>query len=120
MEHYTYGFEALRERCKEYPLDKVSRITGIPADQILSAARWIGTTKPLGLEQGCAFEQSVNAMDTCRAIFMIPAVTGNYDVPGGFVESMEIAPAGLPPVSYTHLVCGAVLGIAVGCALMQI
>ena len=36
-------------------------------------------------------------MDTCRAIFMIPAVTGNYDAPGGFVESMEIAPAGLPP-----------------------
>ena len=28
---------------------------------------------------------------------MIPAITGNYDVPGGFVESMEIAPAGLPP-----------------------
>ena len=63
----------------------------------MAAARWIGTTKPLGLEQGCAFEQSVNAMDTCRAIFMIPALTGNYDVPGGFVESMEIAPAGLPP-----------------------
>ena len=97
VEHYTYGFDALKERCKEYDVERVARITDIPAAEILAAARWIGTTKPLGLEQGCAFEQSVNAMDTCRAIFMIPAITGNYDVPGGFVESMEIAPAGLPP-----------------------
>lgn len=97
VEGYTYGFEALKERCKEYPLDKVSETTWIPREQILAAAHWIAETKPLGLEQGCAFEQSVNAMDTCRAIHMIPAITGNYDVPGGFVESMEIAPAGLPP-----------------------
>lgn len=97
VEHYTLGFEELRERCREYPVDRVAEITWIPKEQILAAARWIGTTKPLGLEQGCAFEQSTNAMDTCRAILMIPALTGNYDVPGGFVESMEIAPAGLPP-----------------------
>lgn len=99
VERYTHGFEELRARCRDYPPDRVAAITGIPASQILTAARWIGTTKPLGLEQGCAFEQSVNAMDTCRAIFMIPAVTGNYDVPGGFVESMEIVPAGLRPAN---------------------
>ncbi len=99
VERYTYGFEALRERCREYGLQRVAEITTIPAETILAAARWIGATKPLALEQGCAFEQSVNAMDTCRAIYMIPAITGNYDVPGGFVESMEIAPAGLPPVN---------------------
>ena len=99
VERYTYGFKELRARCRDYPPDRVAAITGIPASQILAAARWIGATKPLGLEQGCAFEQSVNAMDTCRAIFMIPAVTGNYDVPGGFVESMEIVPAGLRPAN---------------------
>ena len=96
---YDHDFVERRARCRDYPPDRVAAITGIPASQILAAARWIGTTKPLGLEQGCAFEQSVNAMDTCRAIFMIPAVTGNYDVPGGFVESMEIVPAGLRPAN---------------------
>lgn len=74
MERYTYGFPELRERCREYDLGRVAEITGVPAADILGAARWIGATKPLGLEQGCAFEQSVNAMDTCRAIFMIPAI----------------------------------------------
>ena len=99
VEGYTYGFQALAERCRAYDLQRVAEITTIPAETILAAARWIGTTKPLALEQGCAFEQSVNAMDTCRAIYMIPAITGNYDIPGGFVESMEIAPAGLPPAN---------------------
>ena len=95
IDNYTVGFEELKERCADYPVDSVSEITGITAEQIVEAARWIGTTKPISLEQGCAFEQSTNSMDTCRAIHMILAITGNYDVPGGFVESMEIAPAGL-------------------------
>lgn len=96
IDNYTVGFAELKERCNEYPPDKVSEITTIPGEKIFEAARWIGTTRPLALEQGCAFEQSTNSMDTCRAIHMITAITGNYDVPGGFVESMEIAPAGLP------------------------
>lgn len=44
VERYTYGFEELRARCRDYPPDRVAAITGIPASQILAAARWIGTT----------------------------------------------------------------------------
>ena len=97
VENYTHGFEELKQACKDYTPDRVAEITWIPRERIVEAAHWIAKTKPLGLEQGCAFEQTVNAMDTCRAIYMIPAITGNWDVPGGFVESMEIAPAGLMP-----------------------
>ncbi len=88
----TYGFKALAERCRAYDTDRVAQITGLDADDIREAARLIASIKPLSLEWGCAVEQSVNAVQTCRAIFMLPALTGNYDVPGGFVESMEIAP----------------------------
>lgn len=97
VDNWTYGFDKLKERCSEFPLDKVAAITEIPAEDILKAAHWIAQTKPMALEWGPAFEQSVNASGTCRAIFMIPAITGNYDVPGGFVESMEIAYP-LPPL----------------------
>jgi anaerobic selenocysteine-containing dehydrogenase len=89
---YTVGLDELRERCKEYAPEKVERITWVPKDEIVRAARLIATTRPLGLEWGCAFEHSPNAFQTCRAIFMIPVLTGNWDVPGGFVASMEIAP----------------------------
>ena len=92
VEHYTVGFEALRTRCAEYPVERTAEITRVPAAQIVEAARLIASIKPLAMEWGCAIEQSTNAFQTCRAIFMIPALTGNYDVPGGFVESMEIAP----------------------------
>ncbi len=92
VEGYTHGFAALRERCREYGTDRVAAITGLAPEDIYRAADWIAHTKPLALEWGTAIEQSTNALQTCRAIFMIPALTGNYDVPGGFVESMEIAP----------------------------
>lgn len=90
--HYTYGFDRLAQRCRKFDPDTTARITGLPAPRIREAARLIAGIKPLSLEWGCAIEQSVNAVQTCRAIFMIPALTGNYDIPGGFVESMEIAP----------------------------
>ncbi|NTV89247.1 MAG: molybdopterin-dependent oxidoreductase [Clostridiales bacterium] len=92
VEGWTTGFEQLRDRCGEYGADRVSEITWVPKEKILAAARLIASIKPLSLEWGCAIEQSTNSFQTCRAIFMIPAITGNYDVPGGFVESMEIAP----------------------------
>ena len=92
VENHTYGFDELKTRCAQYDTDRVAGITGLPADRIREAARLIASIKPLSLEWGTAIEQSTNAIQTCRAIFMIPALTGNYDVPGGFVESMEIAP----------------------------
>lgn len=90
VENWTIGFEELAERCREYDLARVSHITGIPAEDILRAAHWIAQTKPLALEWGPAIEQCVNTFQTCRAVFMLPAITGNWDVPGGFVESMEL------------------------------
>ncbi|MGI5936163.1 MAG: molybdopterin-containing oxidoreductase family protein [Oscillospiraceae bacterium] len=96
VENWTVGFQELKDRVKEYPLDWVSEITWVSKEDIISAARLIASIKPLALEWGCAIEQTPNSFQTCRAIFMIPALTGNWDVPGGFVESMEIAPTADP------------------------
>lgn len=96
VENYTIGFEDLKERAKEYPLEKVAAITGIPADEIVKAVHLMASIKPLALEWGTAVEQTENSLQTCRAIYMIPALTGNWDVPGGFVASKEIAPTAYP------------------------
>lgn len=95
-DNWCFGLEELKARCREYPPERVAEITWVPAEDIRKAARMIASIKPLSMEWGCAIEQSTNAFQTCRAIFMIPAVTGNYDVPGGFVESKEIAPTEYP------------------------
>ncbi len=96
VENWTYGFAELKERCAQYDIDRVAEITGLDKNDILRAARWIAGKKPLAMEWGPASEQSTNAFQTCRAIFMIPAITGNWDIPGGFVESQEIAPTADP------------------------
>lgn len=95
-ETWCHGLEQLQERCRQYPPERVAQITWVAEEDIRRAARLIASIKPLSMEWGCAIEQSTNAFQTCRAIFMIPAVTGNYDVPGGFVESKEIAPTENP------------------------
>lgn len=92
VENWTFGFDALKERCTEYDLKRVSEITWVPEEKIVEAARLLSTVKPFSLEWGTGIEQSTNSIQTCRAIYLIPALTGNYDIPGGFVESQEIAP----------------------------
>lgn len=98
VENWTYGFPELKKACAEYDVKRVSEITWIPEEQIIKAARMMAGIKPMSLEWGCAFEQSYNASQTCRAIYMIPALTGNYDVPGGFVESKHLMPTKRNPL----------------------
>ncbi len=98
VENWCFGFEELRERCARYDPGTVERITWVPRRQLLQAARLIASAKPMGLEWGCAFEQSHNAVQACRAIYMIPALVGSYDVPGGFVESKGIVPTKRDPI----------------------
>ena len=91
-ENYTHGLEALKERCRRWPLKRTAEVTCLPPEKIRECAHLLASIHPLSMEWGCAIEQSTNAVQTCRAIFMIPALLGNYDIPGGFVESLEIAP----------------------------
>ena len=46
-------------------------------------------TKPALLEWGCAIEHTPKCIQTIRAVSMLPALTGNIDVPGGWVFGMH-------------------------------
>ena len=48
VDNWCYGFDELKERVQQYPVDKVSEITWIPADLIVKAARLYATAKPGG------------------------------------------------------------------------
>lgn len=93
VENWTYGFEALRERVAEYTPQRVSEITWIPEAEILAAARMLAQTKPTTLEWGVAIENTPNTTQTVRAVSLLMAITGNYDVPGGWLEDLGILPA---------------------------
>lgn len=100
VEKWTYGFEALCARVQEYPVERVSEITWIPAEQIRAAARMFAGAGTATLEWGCAIEHTPNTMQTVRAISLLMALTGNYDKPGGWYEGMNVLPS---PSHNSHL-----------------
>lgn len=80
---WCHGFDKLRERAEEYPLEKVAEITWVPADKIREAARLYAKTKPAVIHHRVAVEHNLNSVQTCRALAILVALTGNIDVPGG-------------------------------------
>ncbi len=89
VREWTHGFEPLSERVKAYTPEWAEPITWVPAEKIRAAARLFAQTKPAMLEWGCAIEHTPKCIQTIRAISMLPALTGNIDVPGGWVFGMH-------------------------------
>jgi anaerobic selenocysteine-containing dehydrogenase/TorA maturation chaperone TorD len=83
VEVWTTGFENLREHVKAYPPEEVEKITWVPAEKIREAARIYAKSKPACLVLGVSVEQNINTTNTVRAAWLLPAITGNVDVPGG-------------------------------------
>jgi anaerobic selenocysteine-containing dehydrogenase len=80
---WCHGFDALAQRAKEYPLDKVAEITWVPADQIQSAARMFATEKPSCAMEGMGVAHQPNSYGAIAARHIISAIVGNVDVQGG-------------------------------------
>jgi anaerobic selenocysteine-containing dehydrogenase len=90
VKEWTIGFDALTQRVKDYTPEWAEKITWVPAEKIREAARMFATTKPATLEWGVALEHTPNCMQTVRAVALLPGITGNIDIPGGWVMGMHI------------------------------
>ena len=88
VEKWCTGFKELRERVLEYPPEKVERITWVPKEKIVKAARLFATTKPACVVEWLAIEQVPDSMSTCLALAILAVITGNIDVPGGNIFPM--------------------------------
>jgi anaerobic selenocysteine-containing dehydrogenase len=89
VERWTHGFDALREHVRAFTPEWAAPITWVAAEKIRAAARLFARTKPAMLDWGCAIEHTPKCIQTIRAISMLPALTGNVDVPGGWVFGMH-------------------------------
>jgi anaerobic selenocysteine-containing dehydrogenase len=86
VQNYCHGFEALRERARDYPLDKVADITWCDPELIARAARLYATSKPGCIVWGNGTDHiGTNAFQSERALLILMGITGNLDVPGGNV-----------------------------------
>lgn len=83
MERYTTGYAELREHVKQYTPERVSAITGVPADDIVQLAVMYGETSPTYIHIGNGLQHHDNGGMTVRTISCLPALTGQWLVPGG-------------------------------------
>ena len=89
VERWTHGFDALAGHVASFTPEWAEPITWVPADKIRAAARLYAETRPSMMEWGCAIEHTPNCIQTVRAVSLLPALTGNVDVPGGWVFGMH-------------------------------
>jgi anaerobic selenocysteine-containing dehydrogenase len=85
VEKWTIGLEDLRQRVREYPPEKVAKITWVPAELVIQAARLYASAKPAGLHWGLAVDTAPEGTSVAQAISHLWCITGNVDIPGGNV-----------------------------------
>lgn len=83
LERSAIGWRELRERAAEYPPDRVSSITGLPAEEIIALARRYATEQPSAIRLGYGLTRTSNGGMMARTITCLPAVIGAWDRPGG-------------------------------------
>lgn len=66
-----------------------SDICGAPVETIVQLAREIAMTKPAYIAQGWGPQRHANGEQSCRAIAMLPILTGNVGISGGNTGARE-------------------------------
>jgi thiosulfate reductase / polysulfide reductase chain A len=95
VNQWCYGFEQLAAHVQPNTPAWAEKITGIPAEKILRAARMIGTIHPAFIKIGNGIgDQTNDGTAVVSAVCLISAITGNLDVPGGYYAGG--APVGPP------------------------
>ena len=90
IDKYTLGFDELKVRAAEFPLERAEEITGVPAGDIQKLAREYATTQPSAIRQGVALERTAGGGDAIRAITCLPALVGAWRHVGGGTVEMPI------------------------------
>jgi len=88
VEKWTHGFNELRAYVEEFSPERVSAITGIPAESVVDLAQAIGTAGGCSILMYTGLEYSDSGVQAIRAVLSIQALAGHIDVPGGKVFKM--------------------------------
>src|SRR5437867_958382 len=83
VDRYTIGFEALKERVKEYPPSRVSEITGISEATIERITHEYATQSPAFIRVNYGLQRHAGGGMAVRNIFCLPALLGSWRYPGG-------------------------------------
>jgi len=77
VKNRTEGFDEFIEVIKQYPLEKVEKITGVPRDKILYAARLYGRAKKASIVFSMGITQHTTGTDNVLSLANLAMLTGN-------------------------------------------
>ncbi|AFS79675.1 molybdopterin oxidoreductase BisC [Gottschalkia acidurici 9a] len=83
IEKWTVGFKELKEYVTKFTPEEVERITKVPKDRVVSLAREIATANHATLRTYTGLEYTNSGVQNIRAVYILWALSGNIDVPGG-------------------------------------
>ncbi|MEQ9141178.1 molybdopterin-containing oxidoreductase family protein [Algiphilus sp.] len=83
VEKWCEGFEELRERVNEFPLQRVAKLTGCDPEMIAKAARMYATEGPSIIPWTPITDMQRNSTSAIRLQSILRAICGYLDVRGG-------------------------------------
>ncbi|MFQ5635775.1 MAG: molybdopterin-dependent oxidoreductase, partial [Gammaproteobacteria bacterium] len=82
-ENWTHGFSELRKYVRKFSPERVAAITGVPAPRIRDLARAVGAARGCSILMYTGLEYSNSGVQAIRAVWVLQALAGHLDVPGG-------------------------------------
>ncbi len=83
LERHTNDWELFRERILEYSPERVSTITKVPVETIVSLGQRLADTRPTAIRTSMGMQRHAGGGTAIRTINTIPAVTGDWQRAGG-------------------------------------
>ena len=83
LTNHSIGWEQFVPRIKEFPPERVSKITGLSVETIERLALEYATVKPASIFTAMGITHYSNGFETARLLAVLPAATGNLGISGG-------------------------------------
>lgn len=89
VENWVHGFEELRGYIQTFSPEHVEKITGVRSERIRALARAIASARGCSILTYTGLEYSNTGLQAIRAVWILQALAGNLDVPGGKLFKMR-------------------------------
>ena len=89
VERATEGFEEFRESVQEFTPGRAEAITGVPAEEIVAAAREYATTKPAAIIYTMGITQHTCGVQNVQSLSNLALLCGNFGRPSSGVNPLR-------------------------------
>ncbi len=86
---WTHGFDALRTYVQDFHPKQVEQITGVPAERVVDLAVAMARAQGCSILTYSGLEYSNCGVQAIRALWILQALAGHLDVPGGKLFKMK-------------------------------